>query len=86
MDHVDTRSPLPAAPAVDTSWQWGAEDGAAMENARRALHYISGIAMREWSRATEAEAAVERAQRVLDQLYPALVDLYGYDVTGWWAA
>lgn len=87
MDHVDTRSPMPAAPAADTSWQWAAEDDAAMEKARRALHYISGTAMGEWSRAAEAEAAVERAQRALDQLYPALVDLYGYDVTtGRWAA
>ncbi|WP_371665818.1 hypothetical protein OG306_29870 [Streptomyces sp. NBC_01241] len=51
------------------------------------MKYINGRAMRAWSRADEAEAAVERAQQALDRLYPALIDFYGYDVVnGRWAA
>lgn len=63
-------------PSARTRPSWGSD-----------LQYIDGTAMREWSRAAEAEAAVERAQRALDRLYPALVDVHGYDVTaGRWVA
>ncbi|MFF2941237.1 hypothetical protein ACFVSQ_15490 [Streptomyces niveus] len=44
------------------------------------MRYINGRAMRAWSRADQAEAAVGRAQQALDRLYPALVEFYGYDV------
>lgn len=43
--------------------------------------YINGPAMRTWSRADAAKAAAERAEQSLRQLYPALAEFYGYDVT-----
>ncbi|NIY65566.1 signal transduction histidine kinase-like protein [Streptomyces malaysiensis] len=47
-----------------------------------ALRYINGPAMRTWSRAEEAKIATERAEQSLHRLHPALVEFYGFDVTG----
>lgn len=45
------------------------------------LRYVDGPAMRDWSRAAEAKAAVETAQQALHRLHPALTEFYGFDIT-----
>ncbi|MFD4479487.1 hypothetical protein ACFWPU_25680 [Streptomyces sp. NPDC058471] len=50
------------------------------------MRYIDGRAMRTWSRVEEVKAATERAESALRQLYVALVEFYGYDVTTGWGA